>query len=82
MYENLSRFPPSPGGGTPAEPLTPAVEKFHSCRWRSKSEPGQTDHCTHRDVLPLAGTTGFNAEAWCPDCTFFKLRRITRKPQY
>jgi hypothetical protein len=29
-------------------------------------------------VLPLAGTN-FNPEAWCPDCTLFKLRRTPKK---
>ena len=39
--------------------------------------------CTHRDVLPMAGREGFNAEAWCPDCSFFKVRRAPRKrPEY
>jgi hypothetical protein len=23
----------------------------------------------------MAGTTGFDPEAWCPDCAFYKLRR-------
>ena len=36
-------------------------------------------YCTHRDVLPFAGTTGFKADAWCPDCAFYKLRRAPRK---
>ena len=33
----------------------------------------------HRDVLPIAGTTGFDAQAWCPDCSFYKLRRTPKK---
>ncbi len=81
MFEDLSHFPPSPGG-TAAEPTTPALAKFHSCRWRSTPEAGRSDYCTHRDVLPLAGMTGFNAEAWCPDCVFFKLRRSARKRDF
>ena len=38
-----------------------------------------TECCGHRDVLPLAGTNSFDAEAWCPDCTYFKLRRTPKK---
>jgi hypothetical protein len=29
----------------------------------------------------MAGTS-FNPEAWCPDCTFFKLRRTPKKRTY
>ena len=76
----------APGNGRPEadatvaspapEPVSAAVERFNTCRWRSQ-EHGK--HCTHRDVLPLAGRDGFNAEAWCPDCTFFKVRRTPKK---
>ena len=62
--------PPAP------EPVSPAVERFSTCRWRSQE---QGRHCTHRDVLPLAGRDGFSPEAWCPDCTFFKVRRTPKK---
>ncbi len=58
--------------------LTAAVAKFKSCRWRRPPEEGP-ECCGHRDVLPIAGTTGFDPEAWCPDCTFFKLRRTPKK---
>ncbi len=27
----------------------------------------------------MAGATGFDPEAWCPDCTFYKLRRTPKK---
>ena len=40
---------------------------LRSCRWQRPAE-GEPDCCGHRDVLPMAGTTGFNPEAWCPDC--------------
>jgi hypothetical protein len=33
----------------------------------------------HRDVLPMAGTSGFKPESWCPDCVLFKLRRSPKK---
>ena len=78
----------SPMPGTaPAAPKEPAadapivsaaVTKFKSCRWRRPPEDGP-ECCGHRDVLPMAGTTGFDPEAWCPDCTFYKLRRTPKK---
>jgi hypothetical protein len=57
---------------------SPAVVKFKSCRWRRPPEEGP-ECCGHRDVLPIAGATGFDPEAWCPDCTFYKLRRTPKK---
>jgi hypothetical protein len=70
------------GPGTPAasaDPpaVSPAVEKFKSCRWRVAPEDGE--FCTHRDVLPFAGKDGFVADSWCPDCAFYKLRRTPKK---
>ena len=59
--------------------LAPAVQRFQSCRWRKIAEDGVPGHCTHRDVQPMAGTAGFEAEAWCPDCRFYKVRRNPRK---
>lgn len=56
---------------------SPAVEKFKSCRWRATPDDGE--FCTHRDVLPFAGKEGFVAESWCPDCSFYKLRRTPKK---
>ena len=59
---------------------SPAVQRYHSCRWRQKPEDGNpADYCGHRDVQPMAGTTGFDPEAWCPDCAFYKVRRIPKK---
>jgi hypothetical protein len=63
---------PTDGAG-----LSPAVEKFKSCRWRATPDVG--DFCTHRDVLPFAGKEGFVADSWCPDCAFYKLRRTPKK---
>ena len=57
--------------------LSPAVEKFKSCRWRATPEEGE--FCTHRDVLPFAGKEGFNPDSWCPECSFYKLRRTPKK---
>jgi hypothetical protein len=65
--------------GTPAgQAVTAAVEKFKSCRWRRPPEDGP-ECCGHRDVLPIAGSTGFDPEAWCPECSFYKLRRTPKK---
>jgi hypothetical protein len=60
----------------PAQTL--AVMRFKSCRWRRPPDEG-TECCGHRDVLPIAGTTGFDPEAWCPECAFYKLRRTPKK---
>jgi hypothetical protein len=72
--------PADTGSVAPVQPaaLSAAVIKFRSCRWRRPPEDG-TECCGHRDVLPMAGTNSFDAEAWCPDCTYFKLRRTPKK---
>ena len=54
-----------------------AEARFKACRWRAKD--GEWNYCSNRDVLPYAGKSGFNAEAWCPDCAFYKLRRTPKK---
>jgi hypothetical protein len=61
-----------------ASEASAAVMKFRSCRWRRPPEEG-SECCTHRDVMPIAGTSGFKPESWCPDCEYFKLRRSPRK---
>ena len=66
------------GGAVGASESSAAVMKFRSCRWRRPPEDG-SECCTHRDVMPIAGTAGFKPEAWCPDCDYFKLRRSPRK---
>jgi hypothetical protein len=67
----------------PSEPTPPtaseAVLRFRSCRWYQAPEGGNSEFCTHREVKPYAGTNDFDAEAWCPDCKFFKLRRTPKK---
>ena len=69
--------------GTPEraepQPVSAAQQKFLSCRWRKAAENGVPDHCGHRDVLPMAGATGFVSESWCPDCEYFKAKRTPRK---
>jgi hypothetical protein len=64
---------------TPAPELPPAVQKFQSCRWRQVAEDGVPEHCTHRDVQPMTGTTGFDSAAWCLDCQLYKIRRTPKK---
>ena len=63
------------------ENLSPAVTRFQSCRWRKPAEDGVPDHCTHRDVLPMAGKEGFSADSWCTDCTLYKAKRMPRKKE-
>jgi hypothetical protein len=68
----------TPDASVPSAPAaSPAVEKFKSCRWRAT--PDQGEFCTHRDVLPFAGKEGFVAESWCPEGSFYKLRRTPKK---
>ena len=71
---------PDSGSDTPATTpgMSAATARFKSCRWRRPPDDG-TECCGHRDVLPLAGTTGFDPEAWCPECAFYKLRRTPKK---
>jgi hypothetical protein len=68
-----------PGQEAPTSGESPAVQKFRSCRWRKTTTP---EHCGHPEVLPFAGTNGFTAESWCPDCQFYKLRRILPRREY
>jgi hypothetical protein len=92
---NNDPFGPPPGTGdavstaeTPAVPtadapaaetLSPAFARFRSCRWQQPIENGSAEFCTHREVKPYAGTTGFDPEAWCGDCQYYKLRRAPKK---
>jgi hypothetical protein len=75
---------PTPGlGDAPAPAVVPAaLERFRSCRWQKPAENGSSTCCGHRDVLPLTGAHGFDAEAWCPSCAFYKLRRTPKKRDY
>ena len=43
------------------------------------AENGNQEFCTHREVKPYAGTQGFDADAWCPECQYYKLRRAPKK---
>ena len=70
--------PVAPTGSAETPVVSDAVTKFKSCRWRRPPEDGP-ECCGHRDVLPIAGTSGFDPQAWCPDCAFYKLRRTPKK---
>jgi hypothetical protein len=68
----------APPAGDAAVSLS--LQRFKSCRWRAT--PDQGEFCTHRDVLPFAGKEGFNADSWCGECGFYKLRRTPKKRDY
>ena len=74
----LPQKPDSTPEAVDAAPISAAVMKFKSCRWRRPPEDGP-ECCGHRDVLPIAGTS-FNPEAWCVDCGYYKAKRTPRKP--
>jgi hypothetical protein len=72
--------PAVPTAEAPAvDALSPAFARFRSCRWQQPIENGSAEFCTHREVKPYAGTTGFDPEAWCGDCQYYKLRRAPKK---
>jgi hypothetical protein len=74
---------PKAPGSAPATsdvPQSAAWVRFRSCRWQQpKDETNPAEFCTHREVKPYAGTTGFDPDAWCPDCQYYKLRRAPKK---
>ncbi len=78
--------PPAEGPAEVAAPvegavpvLSPAAQRFKTCRWQQPSEAGSAEFCTHREVKPYAGTASFEPEAWCGDCAHYKLRRVPKK---
>jgi hypothetical protein len=73
--------PPEAGAapGQPSAPQSTGSVRFHSCRWQQPAEEGAAAFCTHREVKPYAGTTGFDPDAWCVDCQYYKLRRVPKK---
>ena len=66
----------TPAGEVPPEP-SPAEARFKKCRFHAESD--NRTYCSNRDVLPYAGKSGFNPEAWCLECTLYKLRRTPKK---
>lgn len=79
-FGNGDGAPPTPAGAA-APDLSAATQRFQSCRWRKAADSGIPDHCTHRDVLPMAGSTGFVPDSWCADCAFYKAKRMPRKKE-
>ncbi len=69
----------SPVPVTSDNPQSAAFVRFGSCRWQQPAEDGNAAFCTHREVKPYAGTAGFDADAWCPECQYYKLRRAPKK---
>ena len=73
---------PQPAAAAPATsdvPQSASLVRFRSCRWMQPAENGNSEFCTHREVKPYAGTTGFDPDAWCPECQYYKLRRAPKK---
>jgi hypothetical protein len=84
MSASSPATPEAPAAPTPApvtsdNPQSAAFVRFGSCRWQQPAEDGNAAFCTHREVKPYAGTTGFDADAWCPECQYYKLRRAPKK---
>ena len=90
MGYNFNNDAPAPVSPAPTEPARPApatsdvpesaaLVRFRSCRWMQPAENGNAAFCTHREVKPYAGSAGFDADAWCPECRYYKLRRAPRK---
>ena len=71
--------PAEPPSATSDQPASASFIRFRSCRWHQPAENGNVEFCTHREVKPYAGTGGFDADAWCPDCQYYKLRRAPKK---
>ena len=76
---DASAVKPGEGPVTSDRPESAAFVRFRSCRWMQPAENGSQEFCTHREVKPYAGTTGFDPEAWCGDCQYYKLRRAPKK---
>ena len=70
---------PGEGPVTSDRPESAAFVRFRSCRWMQPAENGNQEFCTHREVKPYAGTQGFDPDAWCPECQYYKLRRAPKK---
>ena len=70
---------PAPAEPEPAPAEDPALTRFTSCRWHATQDNGGAAYCSHRDVQPYAGKNGFNPQAWCIECEFFKVRRTVKK---
>jgi hypothetical protein len=74
-----SPAPTSPEPAVAEAPQSAGFARFNSCRWQQPKEEGNAAFCTHREVKPYAGTAGFDADAWCPECQYYTLRRAPKK---
>jgi hypothetical protein len=72
---------PAAAPATAEAPQSAAFARFRSCRWQQPKEESGSEFCTHREVKPYAGTNGFDADAWCTECQYYKLRRAPKKRQ-
>ena len=77
LAHTQSEGEPSPAHTQSEGEPSPAQARFRACRWHAEADDQK--YCSNRDVLPYAGKGGFDPEAWCPDCTFYKLRRTPKK---
>ena len=77
--DSASPLSPGTAPATSDVPQSASLVRFRSCRWMQPAENGNTEFCTHREVKPYAGTAGFDADAWCPECPYYKLRRAPKK---
>jgi hypothetical protein len=78
-FADPAPLPEPAGSALSPRTLSEPEQRFQSCRWHKPGDGSQPAHCTHREVLPMAGAHGFSAESWCPDCGYFKLRRVPRR---
>lgn len=77
MDSNSPSDPPvAAPGGVVAQ--SPGQTRFGTCRWQRAAEGDAPACCGHRDVLPMAGTTGFNPDSWCVDCEYYKVKRAPK----
>lgn len=79
--EILTADAPASAETPAAQPESPSFARFRSCRWHQPKENGSAEFCTHREVKPYAGTAGFDPDAWCGECQYYKLRRSPKKRQ-
>lgn len=74
-----SHATPSTDTAATDTPASAGFARFNSCRWQQPKDENTAAFCTHREVKPYAGTAGFDADAWCPECQYYKLRRAPKK---
>ena len=74
-----SQATPSTDAAASDTPASAGFARFNSCRWQQPKDENTAAFCTHREVKPYAGTAGFDADAWCPECQYYKLRRAPKK---